>query len=402
MENRISARIAVPARRNAGVALTKRASVMAPLLSAAALLALAGVAWAVIAARPHLSWDLQRSDNHVTLSLVEGRGPLAGWLLPRSSIALGAQHGTTISLTLTPGRTTVLEPLVESVWSTSERIVVPVPAQPAVVDSTVNATAETLRFSMPVTLPSPPCGMAPSLTAATTLTVARTTAACTGPLEIIAADGERSIVALSVPALPPPPPPPPPPVQPTNEVFSARGDDGAFYITIDDGWYPNNDVLNLMRQGNLPITAFLTSQAAALHLDYWHAFIAAGGDIGDHSVSHPFMTKLSAAAVENEWTVAAQSMKAWFGTAPTLGRPPYGDVNATVIAAAGHAGLRHVVMWTGYMQRGQLTTQDKGPLRAGEIILLHWTPDVYTDLQRLLAMAAAQGLHPASLSAALG
>lgn len=402
VEHRISTRTDALPEQITGIALSKLASSMWLLLPVALLVTVAGVFWTIMAARPHLSWDLRRSDNQLTLTLVEGHGPLAGWLLSHSSIALGSQRGTTIVLSLPPGHTTVLHPMLQSVWPTTDGIAVSVPAQPVVVDSSVNATSATLHFSTPVTVPSTPCGLAPSLIRATALTVPRATTACTGPLAIVAANDERTVIQLAVPALPPPPAPPPPPPQPPNEVFAARGDGGAFYITIDDGWYPNNDVLNLMRQGNLPITAFLTSQAAALHLDYWRAFIDAGGDIEDHSVSHPFMTKLSATAVENEWTVAAQSMKSWFGTAPTMGRPPYGDVNATVISAAGNAGLHHVVMWTGYMLHGQLTTQDKRPLRAGEIILLHWTPEVYTDLQRLLALAAAQGLHPASLSAALG
>ena len=69
----------------------------------------------------------------------------------------------------------------------------------------------------------------------------------------------------------------------------------AIYITIDDGWTPSAEVLALMHQTYLPITAFLIAKAASEDLSYWKAFVAAGGMIGDHTVSHPYLTKLTLA-----------------------------------------------------------------------------------------------------------
>jgi hypothetical protein len=48
-----------------------------------------------------------------------------------------------------------------------------------------------------------------------------------------------------------------------------------------------------------------------------------------------------------------------------------------------------------------LTTYHGRPLRAGEIVILHWIPGLYQSLVRLLAIASAQGLHPAPLVASL-
>ncbi|MGH3578514.1 MAG: polysaccharide deacetylase family protein, partial [Mycobacterium sp.] len=175
-----------------------------------------------------------------------------------------------------------------------------------------------------------------------------------------------------------------------------------FYITIDDGWYPNYGVVALMRSGHIPITAFLISHAAAEDLDFWRSFIAAGGDIEDHTVSHPNLMSVSEAAAEAQWAGAAHAFEIWFGVVPTLGRPPYGYVNRTVRIAAGQAGLREVVMWTATMTNEGLTTYDGRPLRAGEIVILHWIPGLYDDLIRLLAIASAEGLHPAPPASSLG
>lgn len=373
------------------------------MLACAGALLIVGVGiWlGILAGRPHLTWDVRRSDNRVTIALAEGRGPFAGVLLSNSSVALGSRHGSTVSLTVTPGRTTMLWPTINSVWGTTERIAVQVPAQPSMVASSVDATSVTYRFSMPIAADSALCGLPAHAVMVTSVTFPRGAARCAGALEVVAASGERSRFSVWIPALPPPPSPPPAPPAPF-EVFTANPDGGAFYITIDDGWYPSNDVLDLMHRDHLPITAFLISRAAATHLDYWKSFVAAGGDVEDHTVSHPNLAALSEGDAEAQWRVAAQSLAGSLGVTPTLGRPPYGDVNATVLTAAQRAGLRHVVMWSGYMLHGQLATQDRRPLHAGEIILLHWTAEVYTDLQRLLAVAAAQGLHPAPLAPALG
>lgn len=82
---------------------------------------------------------------------------------------------------------------------------------------------------------------------------------------------------------------------------------------------------------------------------------------------------------------------------PTLGRPPYGGVTRKVLDTAHLAGLREVVMWSAEMARGRLPNYDHRPLRAGEIVILHWVPRLYHNLSRLLHIAAARGLHPEPL-----
>jgi peptidoglycan/xylan/chitin deacetylase (PgdA/CDA1 family) len=199
-----------------------------------------------------------------------------------------------------------------------------------------------------------------------------------------------------------PPLPAPRALGPAPVIYFGPAGGGAFYITIDDGKVPDSDVLALMQSAHIPITAFLTSIWAAPHLDYWKRFQAAGGDIEDHTVSHPDLTRLNEAADRAQWVGAAQECRTWFRKSPTLGRPPFGTFNRNVQIAAGEAGLRYVVLWSASMYNGKLTTYDHGPLRAGEIVILHWIPGVYKSLVRLLQIASAQGLHPASLLASLG
>ena len=56
-----------------------------------------------------------------------------------------------------------------------------------------------------------------------------------------------------------------------------------------------------MHQNYLPITAFLIADAAKENLGYWKEFAAAGGIIGDHTVSHPYLTKVTLRQATAQW-----------------------------------------------------------------------------------------------------
>ena len=98
----------------------------------------------------------------------------------------------------------------------------------------------------------------------------------------------------------------------------------AIYITVDDGWTPSPRVLPIMRQTHLPVTAFLIEQAAQRNLPYWRAFVRAGGTVGDHTVSHPNLTKLTLAQATAQWGQARRALGQMLGQVPFLGRPPTG------------------------------------------------------------------------------
>ena len=291
-----------------------------------------------------------------------------------------------------------------SLWSSDQQVSVSVPPQPELTASRLADNDVTVSFSVPIQPRNAPCGLDNDATWTATLAFPRQQAACSGSLEVVAPSGERQVVPIWVPALPPPPPTPPPvtppPVTP-RLISTGPPQNGVFYITIDDGWFPNYSVLALMQQQHVPITTFLISDAAATHVDFWMSFLNAGGEIEDHTINHPNLTALSRAAMDAQWRGAADRLQAMLGVTPVLGRPPYGYVNPAVVASASRAGLHGVVMWTATMNRGSLATADGQPLRAGEIVLMHWTSDVYLNLLTVLQLGRAAGLHPALLGPAL-
>jgi len=188
---------------------------------------------------------------------------------------------------------------------------------------------------------------------------------------------------------------------PKTPVYSFAHSAGrAVYITVDDGWTPSQRVLAIMRQTRLPVTAFLIEQAARQHLAYWRAFVSAGGTIGDHTVSHPNLTKLTLARATAQWAQARQAFGHMLGQTPVLGRPPYGAFNRTVRAAAYRSGLKILVGWSVVADSDGIHTWDDKPLRPGEIVLLHWVPGLGRQLTRLLAVFRARHLNPTPLTPA--
>lgn len=171
----------------------------------------------------------------------------------------------------------------------------------------------------------------------------------------------------------------------------------AVYLTIDDGWFPDPRVLDLVRAEQLPITTFLIRDAGdddPEHFAFWRSFVDAGGQVQNHTVSHPWLTQLSPGQIEAQWEGASVAFRRWFGTRPTLGRPPYGAVDDAVWQAAVNAGLTSLVMWSAVDNGQGLQTWNHAPLAPGEIVLLHWDPGLYDELCQVLAAVEAAGLTP--------
>lgn len=212
---------------------------------------------------------------------------------------------------------------------------------------------------------------------------------CRARLRLTARDGEQTVVPVTVSALG------------KASLFSFASPAGrAIYITVDDGWTPSRQVLVMMRRTHLPVTAFLIERAAQQHLPYWRAFVKAGGTIGDHTLSHPDLTKLPLTQATAQWAHAARDLGRWLGQAPVMGRPPYGSFDPTVQAAASRARLNVLVGWSATVSGDRIQTWDGKGLEPGEIVLLHWVPGLGHQLTSLLTILHARHLHPMLLTPA--
>jgi len=169
------------------------------------------------------------------------------------------------------------------------------------------------------------------------------------------------------------------------------------FFTIDDGMVRDPAVVEYLREQHIPVTMFLLPNF--LHEDpaYFESIHALGASVQDHTISHGDLRQLSAAAQQREICGVLGEYSFRFGAQPWLFRPPGGFYNQSVPVVARRCGIRAVVMWRATMNDGRLDVQGGGPLRAGDIILMHFRRDLRQNLEVALNAARAAGLQPAAL-----
>ena len=346
--------------------------------------------WAL--ARPHLAWSFTPASNQLSVQVQEGRGPMAPWVISHLALHVDGHHvaGLRWSGTLAAGEHVAWLVAAEGWDGTAAHLALQVPPGPRVSRATSGPTSLTVTFSRPVarvqvlsTPPGPPL----VIQGGDQVSLPRGVNSYRVTLDAVSRQNEQSRLQVEVPAL-----------SPVPLVWFGSRAGGHVYLTIDDGWYPSPTVLRLMQSEHVPLTAFLIQQAVVKNLGYWKAFVAAGGVVEDHTVSHPYLTSLSAAGALAQWLGPVVHYPSWLGQTPTVARPPYGAYDGQVERAAHAAGLSALIMWSAEWTPGKgLETWNHGPLEPGEIVLLHWVPGIGRELAILLRELVADHLTPAPL-----
>ena len=243
----------------------------------------------------------------------------------------------------------------------------------------------------------------PPATRASGEQLARPTSRRSAVLRIPASIVPFASTAPTEPPLPPPPPPDvagPPGAKLAPVFFKVPTTKREVFLTIDDGWVPSQPALRLIRARQLPVTAFLIDQAWRRDPGYFRALRAAGASLEDHTLTHPALSHLPLAAQKRQICGAATGQAGGFGVRPTLLRPPYGLYNHDTRSAAAACQLSAVVEWSATVDRGHLVVVG-GRLKPGDIILLHFTSRLASDLTVALDAIRRAHLTVGQLASAL-
>lgn len=169
------------------------------------------------------------------------------------------------------------------------------------------------------------------------------------------------------------------------------------FFTIDDGLVRDPAAVSYIRANHIPVTLFILPVPIQQDPAYFQALAQAGASVQDHTVHHLPMNGLSAGKQVDEICGSLDLIQNTFGHRPWLFRPPYGTYNSATRTAARQCGLQAVVTWQGTMNDGVLRLQHPGPMQPGDIILMHFRPDLRQNLEVLLRAAKQAGLIPAPL-----
>jgi peptidoglycan/xylan/chitin deacetylase (PgdA/CDA1 family) len=154
-------------------------------------------------------------------------------------------------------------------------------------------------------------------------------------------------------------------------------DDEFVGLTFDDGPHPDSTPALLAALGAAGATAtfFLWGAHVRRHPRLARDLSAAGMPLGNHSYTHSRLTRVATGVLADELVRTQQVISEFCDQAPTLFRPPYGDTDGRVRAAAAGLGMGEVLWsvdtrdWAGV--GAEQIVRASAAVEPGGIILLH-------------------------------
>ena len=184
-------------------------------------------------------------------------------------------------------------------------------------------------------------------------------------------------------------------------VYCVDRDDGKIAISFDAAWGGDKTkkILDILDEFGVKTTFFLVDTWVERFPELVKEIAARGHEIGNHSTTHPQMSKLGRDKIRQELTVVSDHLEALIGARPTLFRPPYGDYNNDVVRTAREMGYE-VIQWSvdslDWKNQGAQPMIDRATknVRSGDIVLFHNDSQYILDaLPAILKSYQAQGLQ---------
>ncbi|MFI7108802.1 polysaccharide deacetylase family protein [Nonomuraea sp. NPDC050227] len=177
-------------------------------------------------------------------------------------------------------------------------------------------------------------------------------------------------------------------------------------LTFDDGPGPyTGTLLRHLAKYQAHATFFVVGQNVGLHPDVVRRTVEAGHELGNHTWSHPDLTRLSPAAIRSQLARTDQAVKSAAGVVPGLVRPPYGATDGDVRRQA----HRPLVLWSvdtldwRYRDSARVARVSLKRVRPGSVILFHDIhPTTVKALPRVLKGLSARGYRFVTVSELFG
>ena len=153
---------------------------------------------------------------------------------------------------------------------------------------------------------------------------------------------------------------------------------GAVALTFDDGPDPEftPQVLDVLARHRALATFFLVGRRARRHPELARRIVAAGHNVGSHSLTHPEVAELSWRAIGREYRGGRRAVEHAVGSRVRLFRPPKGHLDARSAAIMRLCGLRPWLWtldpedWRPEMTAARILERIGTP-RDGDVLLLH-------------------------------
>lgn len=161
-------------------------------------------------------------------------------------------------------------------------------------------------------------------------------------------------------------------------IYRVDRDDKLIAISFDCAWGNEytKKLLEEMKLYNVKCTFFAVSFWAEKYPDDLKAIISEGHEIGTHSKTHSYMSKLDVNAIDEELEYSVNVIEKTCGQKVSLFRAPYGDYDDLLIERAENKGL-FTIQWDvdsldwKNLSASEIATRVISRVKSGSIILCH-------------------------------
>lgn len=189
-------------------------------------------------------------------------------------------------------------------------------------------------------------------------------------------------------------------------IYAVQTDSKKIAITFDAAYGSDETIkiINILKEKNAHATFFLVGFWVEKYPELVKLLDESGIEIGTHSNTHPYMSKLTADQIRVELETSKNLITNITGKPVTLFRPPYGDYNDTLINVADELSLKTIqwsvdsLDWKG-LNTSQMLSRITPDISGGGIILFHNNSDhIVEALPVIIDTLTEQGYELVCLS----
>lgn len=161
-------------------------------------------------------------------------------------------------------------------------------------------------------------------------------------------------------------------------IYRVQTEEKKVAISFDCAWGTTytDRLLSIMQEHDVKCTFFAVEFWTEKYPDYVKKISDLGHEIGTHSATHPYMSKLDKMAIERELTSSSKAIEDITGKKVELFRPPYGDYDDLLIETATALNL-FVIQWDvdsldwKDLSAKQIENRVLSRVKNGSIVLFH-------------------------------
>ena len=161
-------------------------------------------------------------------------------------------------------------------------------------------------------------------------------------------------------------------------IYSVNRQDKKISISFDCAWGVDytQELLDIMEVYKVKSTFFMVEFWAEKYPEYVKKIDQMGHEIGTHSCTHKYMSKLSRQEIQDELTKSSATIESVIGKKVKLFRPPYGDYNNLLLEVASSLNLKTIqwsidtLDWKDY-SANKIAEKVIKKAKSGAIILCH-------------------------------